>query len=101
VPAAVVLVVSTAFIILMNGRFVPAMALVTAVVEPRLRGAFMAVNSSLQSLAMGLAASLAGAIIARPDPAGPLLHYGWVGVLAACATLLCLVLVRRLILRTA
>lgn len=100
-PLTAVLAVTTTFIVLVTGRFVPAMALVTAVVEPRLRGAFMAVNSSIQSLAMGAAASLAGVIIARPDPQGPLLHYGWVGALAACATLLCLVLVRRLVLRTA
>lgn len=100
-PLAAVLAVTTSFIVLVSGRFVPAMALVTAAVEPRLRGAFMAVNSSIQSLAMGAAASLAGAIIARPDPHGPLLHYGWVGSLAACATVLCLVLVRRLILRPA
>lgn len=99
-PLAVVLAISTTFIVLVSGRFVPAMALVTAAVEPRLRGAFMAVNSSLQSLAMGAAASLAGAIVARPDPHGPMLHYGWVGGLAAGATVLCLILVRRLILRT-
>jgi predicted MFS family arabinose efflux permease len=100
-PLAAVLAVSTLFIVLVSGRFVPAMALVTAAVEPRLRGAFMAVNSSLQSLAMGAAASITGAIVARPDPHGPLLHFGWAGGVAACATLLCLVLVRRLILRTA
>lgn len=99
-PLAAILVVTTTFIVLVSGRFVPAMALVTAAVEPRLRGAFMAVNSSIQSLAMGIAASVAGMIISRPDPHGPMLHYGWVGGLAACFTVLCLVLVRRLILRT-
>ena len=100
-PLVGVLMITTTFIVLVSGRFVPAMALVTAAVEPRLRGAFMAINSSLQSLAMGAAASIAGVVITRPDPHGPMLHYGWVGGLAACATVLCLVLVRRLILRSA
>ena len=42
--------------ICMSGRFVPAMALMTACIEARHRGGFMSVNSSVQQLAAGLAA---------------------------------------------
>lgn len=59
---AVILVVTTLFMICMSGRFVPAMALITAAVEPRYRGGFMSVNSSVQSVFAGVA-SIAARIV--------------------------------------
>ena len=38
VPLAVAIAVTTLFMVLVSGRFVPAMAMITASVEPRLRG---------------------------------------------------------------
>jgi predicted MFS family arabinose efflux permease len=55
----------------------------------------MSINSAIQSLAAGLAAYLAGLIIARPDEHGPLQHFDRVGALAAVATVACMVIVRR------
>lgn len=85
----------TTFMVLTSGRFVPAMAMITATVEPRRRGSFMSVNSSLQQLASGLAAMTSGLIIVK-SPDGRLLHYnrvGWIAVLSAVVTLF---LVRRI-----
>lgn len=94
------LTVTTMFIVLVSGRFVPAMTLVTSSAAPHLRGAFMSVNSTLQSLASGIAATIGGLIITRPDPLGPLLHYEAVGIFAACATVAAIVLAPRVVARS-
>ena len=60
-----VLVVTTCMFVGMNGRNIPGMALVTSAANPKLRGTFMALNSSVQSAAMGVAAFLGGHIISR------------------------------------
>lgn len=77
------------FMVLVSGRLVPAIALITSSVEPRLRGSFMNFNSSIQQLAAGLAAAGAGAMIGK-TPAGALAHYDAVGLLAALCTLICM-----------
>jgi predicted MFS family arabinose efflux permease len=100
VDELLILVITTLFVVLVSGRFVPAMTLITGSSEPRLRGAFMSVNTAIQSLASGAAATLAGHLIARPDPAGPLLHYGLVGMLAAGATVLAMLLAARVTVRS-
>ncbi|MES2734129.1 MAG: MFS transporter [Bacteroidota bacterium] len=90
-PLWLVLCITTIFFIVHGGRFVPAMALVTSSVSPKIRGSFMSINSSLQSLAAGIASFGAGLIVAEaPDKS--LLHFGWVGIVSAVASLLCVVL---------
>ena len=60
-----------------SGRMVAAMAMINASVEPRLRGGFMSAYSSVQPIAAGLGAFLAGQIIAEaPDE---ILPGYWVG----------------------
>jgi predicted MFS family arabinose efflux permease len=50
------------------GRMIAAMAMVTGSVEPRRRGAFLSINSSVQHLASGFGAYLGGAIVSKaPD----------------------------------
>ena len=60
VPLIVALATSTLLMICMSGRFVPAMAMMTATVESRYRGGFMSVNSSVQQFSCGLAAWISG-----------------------------------------
>jgi predicted MFS family arabinose efflux permease len=79
----------------MGGRFVPATALATGVVPPQQRGSFMSLNTSVQQLAAGTAAYLAGLIVVKTTD-GHLLHYEWVGYLATAANLLTLLVVRRI-----
>ena len=83
------------FMVLVSGRLVPAIALITASVEPRLRGSFMNFNSSIQQLAGSLATIGAGALIGK-TPGGALTHYDRVGVLSSLCTLVCIVLAQRL-----
>jgi predicted MFS family arabinose efflux permease len=78
-----------------NARMIPAMALVTATVNPAQRGSFMSLNSATQSIGAGLAAYTAGTIISK-DPAGTILHYEWVGYLAAAVSLFALFMIGRI-----
>ncbi|MDX1670481.1 MAG: MFS transporter, partial [Limnobacter sp.] len=80
-PFWLILVCSTAFFIFVSGRMIPGMALLTSASNPRLRGTFMTLNSSMQSAGMGLAAFVGGLIISR-GPDGHLQYY-WVCSLIA------------------
>jgi predicted MFS family arabinose efflux permease len=77
------------------GRMVTAMSLITNSIEPRHRGGFMSVNSSVQHIASGLGTTCSGLII--DGGAGePLRHFGMVGILAAAITLASLWLAARI-----
>ena len=82
-----ILPVSTLFFVCMSGRMIPGMAILTSTCEPRLRGTFMALNGSVQALAMGLAAWVGGSLITQ-DAQGRVLNYGYNAALAVCASLL-------------
>ena len=59
------------------GRMVAAMAMINGSVEPRLRGGFMSAYSSVQHIAAGVGAFVAGLIIAEaPDGSHPTLLAG-------------------------
>lgn len=64
-PMWAVLLVSTSLFLGMNSRMIPGMAIVSSTADPRLRGTFMALNSAVQSAAMGVAAFVGGALISR------------------------------------
>ena len=74
------------------------MALVGASANPAVRGSFMAINSAVQSLAMGAAAFIGGLIISR-DAQGLVQDYGWNAVVGGAASLLSIWVVRRLVVR--
>jgi len=93
-PLWVGILVSAFFMPTLTGRFVPAMAIVTAAVTPRLRGSFMSFNSAVQQLAAGLASLLAGLLVGRTE-AGALTGYGRAGWIAAAGAALCVALSRR------
>ncbi len=84
-PLAGLWLISTVFFTLMSGRMIPGMALVSAAVEPRLRGTFMTLNSAVQSGAMGLAAMVGGLVIGR-DAQGQLTHYWVAGLIGVAAS---------------
>jgi predicted MFS family arabinose efflux permease len=87
------LLFSTPFFILVSGRFVPAMALLSSVPQPRLRGSFMSFNTCIQQLGMGLGAALAGTLIDRLED-GSLTGYGTVGFVSAALTITAIALSR-------
>jgi predicted MFS family arabinose efflux permease len=95
VPLGLLMVVSTLFMVLMSGRFIPLMALVSTCVEPRVRGAFMSLSSSVQNLAAGVASALSGTLIGTAAD-GALTGFGTAGFGAALLTLACMAIARSL-----
>lgn len=89
------LICTTAFFVLVSGRMIPAMAIITSSAQPKLRGTFMSLNATMQSLAMGLATTLAGFIISQ-DANGHIADYGTVGYVAVTANLLAIWFVSRI-----
>jgi predicted MFS family arabinose efflux permease len=89
------LVVTTFFMVLVSGRGIPAMALVTASVKPRQRGSFMSINFSIQQISAGLASFGAGLILGKSDT-GELTHFGIVGAIALMTSFACIVLSKRI-----
>lgn len=89
------LVCTTSFFVLVSGRFIPAMAIITSSAQPKLRGTFMSLNATVQSLAMGLAATLSGFIIIQQSD-GHIVGYQNVGYVAIAANLLAIWYVSRI-----
>jgi predicted MFS family arabinose efflux permease len=78
---------------------VPAMAIVTSAVQPRLRGTFLSMNGAIQQLASGGASYLGGAMLSA-DAAGHIVGYGRVGLLAIAVTLVAMAFVGRIEMHT-
>ena len=93
VPVVVAVAVSTLLMICMSGRFVPAMAMMTATVESRHRGGFMSVNSSVQQFSSGLAAWISGGIIGQ-GLNKEITHYPIAGLISLSCVLACIWLAR-------
>jgi predicted MFS family arabinose efflux permease len=91
------LICSTSFFVLISGRMIPAMAIIASAAQPGLRGTFMSLNGTVQSLAMGLASTLAGLLITL-DAGGRLVGYPLVGYVAVTANLLAIGFVSRIVM---
>jgi predicted MFS family arabinose efflux permease len=89
------LVVTTLFMVLVSGRGVPAMAMVTASVEPKQRGSFMSISFSIQQISSGLASFGAGLILGKSNTGG-LTHFGIVGAMAVATSFVCIFLSKRI-----
>lgn len=92
VPLWAVIVCTTLFFILVPGRMVPAMAIMTSAVTPRLRGTFLSLNGTVQNLGCGIA-SYVGGLLITTDATGRVTGYGQAGLLAMAATTLTLLMV--------
>jgi predicted MFS family arabinose efflux permease len=90
-PLGLVLIVTTLYWVVTSGRWVPAMAMITSSALPRYRGSFMSVNASVQQMACGLAAVVAGAVVGETSD-GKLTGYALAGVIAAVATAVSIIL---------
>ena len=78
-PFWVVVVVNMVMMIGIMSRMVPANALIMALPELHDRGSFMSINSSLQQLSGGIAASVSGVIVVQQDKNSPLDHFDILG----------------------
>ncbi len=95
VGLGVVVAINTVLFVVMSGRMIPGMALVTAAADPARRGTFMAFNSAVQSAAMGSAAFVGGLLIDRA-PDGRVVHYWLAAALGVAASLASIWVMRRL-----
>ena len=77
----ITLIVTTTFMILVSGRSVPGLAMIAGGVEPKIRGGFLSVNSSIQQVTAGIA-SLIGGMIIYTAKDGRLIHFDIVGYIA-------------------
>ena len=95
VPWWVALLNATVFFVLVSGRMIPGMAMISAAAAPPVRGTFMSLISSVQMLASGLATLVAGLIITR-SAAGQMEHYNIVGYLAVASGFAAIWMMQRL-----
>ncbi len=96
-PLWIWLICTTTFFILVSGRMIPAMAIITSAAQPKLRGTFMSLNATMQAFAMGSATTLAGFIITQ-NSAGQIVGYETVGYVAVIANLLAVAFVARIVM---
>lgn len=90
-------VYTSIFFVLVSGRMIPAMTIITSAAQPKLRGTFMSLNATVQSLAMALASTLAGFIITQ-NSTGDIVHYEKVGYVALLANVLAIGFVARIVM---
>lgn len=84
-----VILMTVLFMMIVSGRFVPLMTILTSVVSPQKRGAFLGVNNSLQQMAAGLATLISGWIITKSAD-GRLEGFDLSGKMGVAMTLTCL-----------
>lgn len=90
-----VLVVTTSFTLLIAGRGIPSLSLITSTVGPGLRGRFLSLTSSLQQASSGLASLLTGLFLSQGAD-GRITNYNWAGDLSVVFILCSVLIVRRL-----
>ncbi|MBP9070465.1 MAG: MFS transporter [Bacteroidia bacterium] len=71
-------------------RMVPSTILATAIPDMKDRGAFMSINSSLQQMAGGLSAVIAGLIVHQQTKTSPIEHYDILGYVVSFVILICI-----------
>ncbi len=90
-----ILIITTCFFVFVSGRMIPGMAMVSAAGNPKNRGTFMTLNSSMQSAAMGLAALIGGHLITR-SPEGLIENYWLCSVIAVVFNIIALLIARQI-----
>lgn len=95
IPLWQVVVVNMLLFMGIMSRMIPSTTLNTGIPEMKDRGAFMAINSSLQQMAGGIAAICAGLIVTQKNKSAPLEHYDTLGYVVAGCILVCIYFVYR------
>jgi predicted MFS family arabinose efflux permease len=90
-PLATVIAINVTMFAGIMARMVSSTALISAIPQPMDRGAFMSINSSVQQLSGGLAAALAGMVIAE-GPDKKLLHYSTLGIIVMASMAACMIM---------
>lgn len=94
-PFPIVLLINVLMMVFIMSRMIPSQALTSAIPNPADRGAFMSINSSLQQMAGGFGAVLAGFVIVQKDNFSPLQHYDHLAMIASGIMLITIYLMFR------
>lgn len=89
-PMWMVMVINAVMMTAVSSRMIPSQALISAVPDMKDRGAFMAINASVQQLGGGVAAVIGGSIITS-EPNGYLHHFDTIGYVSVTAFVICAV----------
>ena len=95
IPLWEVILINMVMFMGVMSRMIPATTLNTGIPEMKDRGAYMAITSSLQQIAGGIAAVSAGYIVVQQTKTSPLEHYDTLGYVIAAVTLISIYLVSR------
>jgi predicted MFS family arabinose efflux permease len=95
IPFALIVALNILLMMGVMSRMVPGVSLVSAVPDMKDRGAFMSINSSLQQIAGGIAAIVAGLIVTQKDKFSPLEHYNIVGYVVVLISMVTIFMIYR------
>lgn len=95
-PFYLVVLINMLLMTIIMSRMVPSSTLISAVPEMHDRGAFMSINASLQQMAGGFAAVIAGLIVTQANESAPLENYHIVGYVVCCVTVVTIVLMYKI-----
>lgn len=90
-PLGIVMLLNVLLFIGISSRMISASALMSAIPQPKDRGAFMSVNSSVQQISGGIASAVAGLIVFQ-SATGKLEHYNWLGYVVTAAIIITMLL---------
>jgi predicted MFS family arabinose efflux permease len=88
-PMWIVILVNSILFAGISSRMISSSALMTAVPEPKDRGAFMGINSSIQQISGGIASVISGLIVKQERGVGPLEHFDIVGYTVVVSMIIC------------
>lgn len=92
IPLWVVIVLNALMFIGVSSRIISSSALISAVPEPRDRGAFMSINASVQYISGGIAAGIAGLIVFQETKTSPLQNYPILGYVVSVTTFITIIM---------
>jgi predicted MFS family arabinose efflux permease len=95
VPLWEIIVINMVLFMGIMSRMIPSTTLNTSVPDMKDRGAYMAITSSLQQIAGGIAAVCAGFIVHQPTKTSPLENYNILGYVISIVTLVSIFLIFR------
>ena len=90
-PLWILIAINVVLFVGISSRMIAASALMTAIPLPQDRGAFMSINSSVQQIAGGVAAYVAGMLVVQRKE-GPMLHYNRLGFAVAGSMMVAILL---------
>jgi predicted MFS family arabinose efflux permease len=90
-PLWIVIALNVLLFIGISGRMIPSSALMTGIPEPKDRGAFMGINSSVQQISGGIASAIAGLIVVQTK-GGALENYDILGYVVTVAMIITVIM---------